>query len=228
MIRKDSAFRLFMGTGVTVLALTSVACSHVSQDDFDTEIASVRQDMQAGDQQVASDANARIDGVEDRVAANERTIAALESDLRALEREFDVAVERMETALRFSTPVYFGFDDSDIRTEDEDVLNRFCSVIQAYYPDALITVEGFTDPSGSEEYNVQLGQARANSVKEFLVTGSCVGNDQIRAVSYGEDTDRLVAAGATGPGEEGWQNRRVVIVIDHGGEGVGSGIITDN
>ena len=139
----------------------------------------------------------------------------------------NVCVERLETALRFSTPVYFAFDASDVRTEDEDVLNRFCAVLQDYYPAALVTIEGFTDPSGSEAYNVQLGQARANAVKDYLVAGSCIGSDQIRAVSYGEDTERLVIGGVSGPGAEGWQNRRVVIVVDHGGAGVGSGIITD-
>lgn len=227
MIRKDSALRLTTAAGVTILALASVACSHVGRKDFDAEIATIRDEIRTGDQEVSTSLNTRVDGVEERVAANERTVEALERDLRALEREFDVAVERLETALRFSTPVYFAFDEANVRTEDEEVLNRFCSVLQNYYPGALVTVEGFTDPSGSEAYNLRLGQARANAVKDFLVAGSCVSNDQIRAVSYGEDTSRLVAAGMKGPGQEGWQNRRVVIVVDHGGEGVGSGIITD-
>lgn len=227
MIPKDSAFRRFTGLGVTALALGTLACGHVGQDDFETEIATIRQEIRTGDEQTAANLNSRIDGVEERVAATERTVEALERDLRALEREFDVAVERLETALRFSTPVYFGFDESEIREQDHDVLDRFCGVLQEYYPGALVTVEGFTDPSGPEAYNLRLGQARANAVKDYLVSGSCVSSEQIRAVSYGEDTDRLVAAGARGPGEEGWQNRRVVIVVDHGGAGVGSGIITD-
>jgi peptidoglycan-associated lipoprotein len=218
MIRWDSVYRsvaLFAVTGMTIAA---AGCSHVGREDFDTEIAHIRGEMQAGDEQVAGSLNGRIDGVEERVAANERTVEALERDLRSLEREFDVAVERLETALRFSTPVYFAFDDSDIRTEDRDVLDRFCAVIQDYYAGSLVTIEGFTDPAGAEAYNLKLGQARANSVKEYLVGGGCVPSDQMRAVSYGEDTERLVAVGATGPGQEGWQNRRVVIVIDHSGD----------
>lgn len=219
MNRMDSAYRSVAAFAAVGLALTSIGCSHVGTDDFETEIAHVREEMQAGDQQTAAQLNNRIDGVEDRVTANEASLEGLERDLRALEREFDVAVERLETALRFSTPVYFGFDSSDLRTEDHEVLERFCSVLQSYYPGSLVTVEGFTDQSGAEDYNLRLGQARATSVSEYLVAEGCISGDQIRAVSYGEDTERLVAAGVTGPGEEGWENRRVVIVIDHGGNG---------
>ena len=228
MIRKDSAFRLTMGTSLLALTLVSVGCAHVGREDFDTEIAQVRDEMRTGDEQVATNLNSRVDGVEDRVAANERAVQSLERDLRALEQEFDVAVQRLETALRFSTPVYFGFDDAEVQTADHEVLDRFCAVLQNYYPEALITVEGFTDPSGPEDYNLRLGQARANSVSEYLTTQGCVDSGMIRAVSYGEDTDRLVAAGMTGPGEEGWENRRVVIVIDHGGAEPGSGVIASN
>jgi outer membrane protein OmpA-like peptidoglycan-associated protein len=222
MIRWDSAYRSVAGVSALGLALTALGCSHVSREDFDTEIAHVREEMQAGDEQTASQLNGRIDGVEERVAANERTLESLERDLRALERDFDVAIERLETALRFSTPVYFGFDDATIRPEDHEVLNRFCSVLQSYYPGSLVTVEGFTDQAGPEDYNLRLGQSRANAVKDHLVAEGCVDSDMIRAVSYGEDTDRLVMQGVTGPGPEGWENRRVVIVIDHGADAPGA------
>jgi peptidoglycan-associated lipoprotein len=88
-------------------------------------------------------------------------------------------------------------------------------VLSEYYPEALITVEGFTDPSGSAAYNLRLGQARADNVRGYLVTQSGLSDGQVRSVSYGEDTSRLVRPGAQGPGMEGRENRRVVIVIDH-------------
>ena len=52
----------------------------------------------------------------------------------------------------------------------------------------------------------------------YLVEEVGLPRDKTRAVSYGEDTGRLVAAGAEGPGVRGWENRRVVLVIDHHGE----------
>jgi peptidoglycan-associated lipoprotein len=102
--------------------------------------------------------------------------------------------------------------------DDQAVLNRFGSVAREYYPDALITVEGFTDPSGSAEYNLQLGQRRAAAVAGYLVGTAELSEEQVRAISYGEDTRRLVMPEGFGPGAPGWENRRVVLVIDHDGE----------
>jgi hypothetical protein len=78
-----------------------------------------------------------------------------------------------------------------------------------------VTVEGFTDPSGSAAYNKELGQARADAVKEYL--GSSLGGTTVRAVSYGEASNRQITPGAQGPGEEGLENRRVALVIDYTG-----------
>lgn len=199
--------------GLTVAAALGVsasACAHVSQEDLDGRLTTLRQDLttqiEEGDQQLAR----RVDDVEGRMAQ-------LESDLNDLQQEYDVTVQRLESALRFDVPVYFGFDEADIQAGGREVLQRFGRIAQEYYPDALLTVEGFTDPAGSREYNLRLGQRRADAVKAFLVEQGLPG-DLIRTVSYGEDGQRLVDPVAQGPGTPGWQNRRVVMVIDHSGQ----------
>ena len=93
---------------------------------------------------------------------------------------------------------------------------NFAGVVGEYYPDALLTVEGFTDPSGSETYNLALGQRRAEAVQRYLVESEDFTPDHVRAVSYGEDSRRLVAPGQSGE-LAGWENRRVVLVIEHVG-----------
>ena len=205
-----------LGTmAVLGLAGATAACSTVSPEEMDTGLQALRADMmeemQAGDQAVSDELGARI-------AAVERRMAALESDLQQMEQDFEVSIQRLEDQLRFNVPVYFAFDDATVEDEDEAVLNRFGSVAQEYYPDALVTVEGFTDPSGSEEYNLQLGERRATAVAAYLIGSSSLTDEQVRAVSYGEDTRRLVMPENWGPGVPGWENRRVVIVIDHDGE----------
>lgn len=196
------------------LAVTASACKTVSPDDMDASLAALRADMQsemaAGDQRVAADLNGRVDGVE-------RRMAALEADLQQMERDFEVSIARMEDELRFNVPVYFGFDESTIGTDDEAVLNRFGAVAMKYYPDAIITVEGFTDPAGNEAYNLWLGEQRAKAVAAYLVGSTAMVQDRVKAVSYGEDTRRLVNDG-WGPDGAGWENRRVVLVIDHNGQ----------
>ncbi len=197
------------------LAGASAACSTVSPDELDTSLqslrAEMRDEMQAGDQGVLDQVDGRLDAVE-------RRMAALESDLQQMERDFEVSIQRLEDQLRFNVPVYFAFDDATVESEDEAILDRFGSVTQEYYPDALITVEGFTDRSGEEQYNLQLGQRRASAVRAYLLDASNLTDDQVRAVSYGEDTRRLVMPDNWGPGVAGWENRRVVLVIDHDGQ----------
>jgi len=168
-------------------------------------------EMRTGDQALSGDLGGRI-------AAVERRMATLESDLQQMESDFEVSVQRLEDQLRFNVPVYFAFNDATVEAEDEAVLSRFGSVAREYYPDALITVEGFTDPSGSADYNLQLGERRAEAVAAYLVGTADLTDERVRAVSYGEDTRRLVMPAGFGPGAPGWENRRVVLVIDHDGE----------
>jgi peptidoglycan-associated lipoprotein len=184
-------------------------------------------------EQVRADMVAADDALDARISTNESGIATLETrldrvegELQRLAEEFDATVQRLETALRFAAPVHFAFDDATVRPEDREVLERFSSVIQDYYPDALITVEGFTDPSGSADYNRRLGQLRADAVKTVLVDEGGLTGERVRTVSYGEDTSRLVAAGAQGPGNTGMENRRVVLVIDHSNATVDRPVVT--
>jgi peptidoglycan-associated lipoprotein len=181
----------------------------------------MQEEMAAGDARVASQ-------VDDRVAGIERRMAAMEADLQQMERDFEVSIARLEEELRFNVPVYFGFDDATVEEEDQAILDRFGAVAQKYYPNAKITVEGFTDASGNEAYNVTLGQRRADAVAAYLGTSTPLGADRIRAVSYGENTKRLVMEGQTGPGVAGWENRRVVLVIDHDGEPPMTAIISES
>jgi outer membrane protein OmpA-like peptidoglycan-associated protein len=196
------------------VAASAGACKTVSPEDMDASLQQLRSDMQeeiaAGDNRVASDLNSRVDAVE-------RRLSQLESELQQMEQDFEVSIARLEDQLRFNVPVYFAFDDATVPSAGEDVLDRFGSVAQEYYPDAQITVEGFTDPAGDEAYNLWLGEQRANAVMSYLTGSTEVGDDRVRAVSYGEDSRRLLTDG-WGPGTEGWQNRRVVLVIDHNGQ----------
>lgn len=185
-------------------------CARVKPEQLDAALAQVREEMRSADTSLEG----QVRGVGSRVDDLESRMGALEQELRTLGEEFDATVQRFEAAIRFNTPIYFGFDEDQVRSSDHELLDRFASVVREYYPGAAITVEGFTDPSGSAEYNRALGQRRADAVKSYL-EGQGLSGSNLKAVSYGKDSSRLVEAGATGPGSAGWQNRRVVLVIDH-------------
>ena len=200
--------RLIKGAALTFAGVTA-ACAHVGQDQFDTELAALRAEIE----QATSGSNRRTQA---QLAQLEGRMDRLVRGLSQLEREFDVTVQRLETAVRFDMPVYFDFDRANLRPEDLPVLERFAGVVGEYYPDALLTVEGFTDPAGSATYNLALGQRRAEAVQRYLIESEGFSPGHVRAVSYGEDAARLVAPGQSGQ-QVGWENRRVVLVIEHVG-----------
>jgi peptidoglycan-associated lipoprotein len=214
VICRSSAVRI---AAFTLMGLTLSACAHVKPEELQSSLADLRaemrSEMESGDQELAGGLDAmgrRVDGLEGRIQDVER-------ELTRLAGEFDATVERLESALRFDMPVYFGFDDAELTETHRELLDRFAGVIREFYPDCLITAEGFTDPAGSVEYNKALGLRRAEAVTAFLASEGGLAASQLRAVSYGESEDRRIASGAHGPGSQGWENRRVALVVDHGG-----------
>ncbi len=192
--------------GAFGLAL-SVGCAGVKQEDMNSQLASLRDEMRAGDDQLSG----RIDQLSTRVGN-------LESQLQSLRNDFNVSMERMQGMIKFNVPVHFDFDKADIRELDRPVLDRFASVVKQFYADATVTVEGFADPAGSEAYNQRLGKRRADAVKSYLTTTGGIAADMVKSVSYGEAANRQVIPGARGPGMTGIENRRVALVVDYAGQ----------
>ena len=219
---RDPLKTLMLGALAVIASGALSGCGHVGQDQFDATIAQVRRESREGDEALSRSLGSRVGAVEDKVTGMDGRVASMERDMNALAADFDVMVDRMETAMRFNTPIFFAYDQAELKVDDQEMLNRFSAIIHDYYPGALITVEGFTDASGSPEYNRRLGQRRADAVKEYLVTYGQLRSDRVRSVSYGEDYSRLIEPGVAGPGDAGWQNRRVVLVVDHGEYGLDS------
>ncbi len=102
--------------------------------------------------------------------------------------------------------IYFDTDRYNIDSEDAARLQRQAQWL-ARYPDKRLTVEGHADERGTRDYNLALGERRANSAKNYLVSLG-VQASRIRTVSYGKE--RPVALGSN---ESAWaQNRRAVTV----------------
>jgi peptidoglycan-associated lipoprotein len=204
--------RTVLAVGALAMVVGLAGCAaKVKQEDFNNEMAKLRQEMQAGDQGLA----ARVDSTNQGLAEQRARLDALEQELQAFRSEYTVSIEKVRGMLKFNLPVHFEFASSELREADRPVLDRFASVVTEYYPGALVTVEGFTDPSGSAAYNLQLGKRRAQAVQEYRATSGGLTADKLKAVTYGEARNRQVVPGAKGPGEAGVENRRVALVIDH-------------
>jgi peptidoglycan-associated lipoprotein len=102
--------------------------------------------------------------------------------------------------------VYFGFDDSVVRKQDRDVIELQGRYLAAH-PNVSVRVEGNTDERGSAEYNLALGQHRADATAKALEAFGARAS-QLDVTSWGEE--KPVAAGHD---EAAWsQNRRADVV----------------
>jgi len=82
-------------------------------------------------------------------------------------------------------PIIFDYDKSDIREDQKGKLQTATNYMKSN-PNVRITIEGNTDERGSEEYNLALGDRRANAVKQYLVAQG-IAENRLSSVSYGEE-----------------------------------------
>ncbi len=111
------------------------------------------------------------------------------------------------TGKKFNT-VYFGFDQYSVNKEYMDMIHANANYLKAH-PKARMRIEGHTDPRGSREYNIGLGQRRGNSVEEVLEMIG-VSKHQLVIVSYGKE--KLAVPGETD--EDYKLDRRVEMVYE--------------
>ena len=110
-------------------------------------------------------------------------------------------LDRAMEALR-NVSVFFEFDSATLSQEAKDKLSTVGSIL-AKYPALKVRIEGNCDERGSEQYNLALGQRRADAAKRYLASMGAHDN-QLTAISFGDQKPK-----ATGHDEEAWrQNRR--------------------
>jgi peptidoglycan-associated lipoprotein len=110
--------------------------------------------------------------------------------------------EVVEQPIIIDTTFYFSFDSAELTTAARAALVLHAEQLSA--SPRAVRLEGHADERGSREYNIALGERRANAVRDFLVLQG-VQASAIETVSYGEEQPAV-----TGSGESSWaKNRRV-------------------
>jgi peptidoglycan-associated lipoprotein len=103
--------------------------------------------------------------------------------------------------------VFFKLDSSEISSESQATLSRQAAWLKDHKLFSL-TAEGHCDERGTREYNMALGEKRAEAVKRYLLSHG-VSEDRVETVSYGKERPAVI-----GNDENAWsQNRRGVTVI---------------
>ena len=133
-----------------------------------------------------------------RVTVNSPPAVVVPSNTMSEEDEFKANVQ----------DAFFDYDTYDIRNDAQAVLAKDASFLVGH-PDIKVVIGGYCDERGSNEYNLALGQNRADAAKNALVTAGVAAN-RIRVVSYGKE--KPFCSEST---EECWQqNRRAGFTLD--------------
>lgn len=115
--------------------------------------------------------------------------------------------DSMGTAESIAQPVYFGFDEYTLDSAGQDRAKAVADYMKAN-PSAVVQIEGHCDERGSIEYNLALGERRAQAVKNYLTTLGVDGS-RLPTISYGEEKPV-----ADGHDEDAWtKNRRAEFVV---------------
>ena len=126
-----------------------------------------------------------------------------EIDARAL------AAQNLTAEALNAQSVYFDFNASDIKPEYIKVIEQQAGYMKSH-PDDTVTLQGNTDERGSDEFNLGLGDTRANSVRKMMIALG-IPVSRIKTISFGNEKPRL-----TCHDESCWkENRRVDFVHTH-------------
>lgn len=180
------AFAMLMSAGL--VAGCSSTGETVEEEGYGSDVAAIDQD---GGSTVYGGAEG--DGVSSTALTDEERQAARE--------------QAEQQALRDITVFYFDFDTSEIKQDARDVLVAHARHL-ADNPRTQVRLEGHADERGTKEYNLALGERRANAIQRFLIVNGA-SRGQIETVSYGEE--KPLVRGATESAHA--QNRRVELVF---------------
>jgi len=152
----------------------------------------------------------------DSLAAEEARRAQEEAERIARQRAADSAAAAASSAGEvrnlLAAMIHFDYDRATLRSDDQATLDQKVAILTAN-PDVRIRVSGHCDERGSDEYNLALGNRRANAAKEYLVSHG-VDASRIETASFGEERPM-----AMGHDEDSWaQNRRDEFEILSGGD----------
>ena len=146
-----------------------------------------------------------------------RVEAAAEEQRRREAAATDAEMQRRAEAVRrtLGEMVFFDYDEAAIRSDAEAILRSKLDILRNN-PGVQLLMEGHADERGTSEYNIALGNERAEAVIQWLA-GFGLDAGRFSSVSYGEE--RPLAQGSS---EMDWaRNRRVEFVITGGGDNIG-------
>ncbi|WP_455220720.1 peptidoglycan-associated lipoprotein Pal [Kaarinaea lacus] len=158
---------------------------------------------EAENEQSAEAGGAAAGSAEDAAAS---AASAEDAQAKPMEEPKEEPKNPLEEGLLAQRVVYFDFDSSVVQDDAMPMLQAHAEYLVSN-GGSTVTVEGHADERGTREYNIALGERRADAVRRILLANGVAAN-QIKIVSYGEERPA-----ALGHNEQAWaQNRRAELV----------------
>lgn len=202
--------RLIYGLFVFALALFQMNCA--SKKHVKTEVERIDKEMGKIEQSVEAN--------ETRLKEHDAVLAQHEQKLTDLSKESQEALQRANDAEKLAQgkllyevtltddKVKFASGKANLTDAGKEVIDNFISQLKAENKNVYIEIQGHTDNQGSEDYNLKLGQQRADAVRQYLSENG-IPLHRISTISYGET--RPISDNKTKDGRSA--NRRVVIQV---------------
>jgi peptidoglycan-associated lipoprotein len=150
-----------------------------------------------------SSKDTRDPGADAAAEAEREAQRRAEAERAAMSQQTEAEQRRLQDAVAAVGNVfYFDYDSSTLKPQAQEALDAHIALLQGNQ--RTVRLEGHTDERGTREYNMALGERRANSVRDYMVVNG-IASHRIESISYGEEQPI-----AYGSDESSWsQNRRV-------------------
>ncbi len=139
--------------------------------------------------------------IEEQIVTEEGNFEVIQDESQA--QQINEQVETVEVQDR----VFYDFDSSKLDSKSKEILNLQAKWLNSS-PNIKITIEGHTDVRGTREYNIALGEKRAVSAKDYLVSQG-ISPSRIKTISYGKEKPEFFGNSA----EVHAKNRRSVVTV---------------
>jgi outer membrane protein OmpA-like peptidoglycan-associated protein len=191
--------------------------SHVSCSAFAAFLLAVSAPGSAGQSTEKQIAREEAD-LEKKRAELERRSAELEQREAALQQAQQQLANQesgRSLSMNLSGDVLFDYDKAALKPAAEQALKKV-AVVLGQFPESMVTVEGYTDSKGGKSVNLQLSQARAAAVKDWLVRNGGIPATSITAKGFGEENPVAPNQNADGSDNPAGRalNRRVSIIVE--------------
>lgn len=170
---KDQRLGLYVGLGLVIVSLIFMVSCAKHRDVSETAGGESREAVEKAGEKAGEAGEAGEAAISEEELAARKKAEARKAKEKAAKEKF------------VNENVYFGFDDASLTRKARRILSDKAEWLRNH-PEQEVVIEGHCDERGTKEYNMALGQRRAESIKNYLVNAG-IDSSRIDTISYGEE-----------------------------------------